>query len=139
MPIAASMNTITVTPTARPTLPTVLSVELGLGVELTVAAAWSALALEDVVGILAAEIHEKLVVKENADGKDWVEDWVEDWDVLAVVVEVERVEVGCEDGRREPDAPIETPTTCKKANLRNKEGFGTFAKAVDPRIYHDLI
>jgi len=140
MPIAAIMNTMTVTPTARPTLPLVLSVELDLGVELAVAAASLALALAGVVGIIAAaEIHEIVFDKENADDKDWVEDWDEDWDVLAVVVEVESVEVGCEDGRREPVPSIETPTTCKKANLRDKEGFGTFAKAFDPRIYHNPI
>jgi hypothetical protein len=74
------MDTMTVIPTARPILALVLSVESDLGVELAVAAAWLALALEDVAAITAgAEVGETIVVKEDADDKDWVEDWTEDW------------------------------------------------------------
>jgi len=45
-----------------------------------VAAAGSALELEDVVLIVAeVEVDEVLVVKEVADNKELVEDWVENW------------------------------------------------------------
>lgn len=145
MPIAAIIDTMTVTPITRPTLALVLSVELDLGVELAVATTWLTLALEDVVVIIAAaEVGEMLVVKEFDDEdwlEDWVEGWVEDWvedsvedsvetsvedraedwaedsledgDVLDVVVEVKSVEVGCDDGRREPVAPSDIPMTYK--------------------------
>jgi hypothetical protein len=79
-PIAAIMDIMTVIPTAMPTLAPVGSVERDLDVGLTVTAAGSALALEDVVVITAeVKVDEVLIVKEVADDKDWVKDWVEDW------------------------------------------------------------
>ena len=150
MPMAAIMNAMTVMPTAMPTIAPVLSVELDLRNGLVVATAELALVLEDVVVIIAAgNVDEVLVVKEDADDKDWVEDWFEDWvedriedvDGPAVVLE-ESTEVEYEDGCCQLFPPVKSPTTCKKPNLRGRmcqEDFRTFAIAAGPRIHQGLI